>query len=141
MKSAVSEITNMTGVSAGDAESFHKDFYLGPQPGDPMEDNGNKNTSINTAIAGVTLNKTYSNNTPKVIITNLNNKDNELERNNEDQDGNAATKMTGITGNIRDSNEDQSQSNFTRFTGLTNLNSCGTESKEQGGVIEDQGQV
>eukprot|EP00957_Ditylum_brightwellii_P129397 9871488-Ditylum_brightwellii.AAC.1 len=63
--------------------------------------------SINTAITGVTLNKTPSNNTPKVIITNLNNKDNEFERNNKDQDGDAATKMTGITGNIRDSNEDQ----------------------------------
>eukprot|EP00957_Ditylum_brightwellii_P073795 5607738-Ditylum_brightwellii.AAC.1 len=49
--------------------------------------------------------------------------------------------MTGIMGNIRDSNEDQSQSNYTRFTGLTSLNSCGTESIEQEGVIEDQGQM
>eukprot|EP00957_Ditylum_brightwellii_P169946 12935556-Ditylum_brightwellii.AAC.1 len=49
--------------------------------------------------------------------------------------------MTGITGNIRDSNEDQSQSNYTQFTGLTNLNSCGTESIEQEGLIEDQVQM
>eukprot|EP00957_Ditylum_brightwellii_P075697 5752556-Ditylum_brightwellii.AAC.1 len=97
--------------------------------------------SINTAITGVTLNKTSSHNTPKVIITNLNNKDNEFERNNEDQGRDAATKMTGITGNIRDSNKDQSQSNYTRLAGLTNLNSCRTESIEQEGVIEDQGQM
>eukprot|EP00957_Ditylum_brightwellii_P136455 10406715-Ditylum_brightwellii.AAC.1 len=50
MKSAVSEITNMTGVSAGDTQFFHKDFFLGPQPGDLTEDNGNENTSINTVI-------------------------------------------------------------------------------------------
>eukprot|EP00957_Ditylum_brightwellii_P066878 5076036-Ditylum_brightwellii.AAC.1 len=102
MKSVVSEITNMTGVSAGGAESFHKDFHLGHQPGDPIEDNGNENTSINMAITGVTLNKTSSNNTSKVIITNLNKGGKEFERNNEDQDDDAVTKMTSITGNIGD---------------------------------------
>eukprot|EP00957_Ditylum_brightwellii_P187665 14290227-Ditylum_brightwellii.AAC.1 len=54
IKSTVSKIANMTGVSARGG-AFHEDFNLGPQPGDKEGENVDDDTSANTRLTGITL--------------------------------------------------------------------------------------
>jgi hypothetical protein len=112
VKTTVSEITTMTGVSAGGA--FHEDFNLGPQPGDETNDEESdpkEATSVSTKLTGITHNNKHRD-TPKVIITNL----------TEDKDSESIkTTLTGtsIGTNANDANEEDNNSKMTSFTGIT----------------------
>eukprot|EP00957_Ditylum_brightwellii_P211961 15366810-Ditylum_brightwellii.AAC.2 len=165
VKSSVSEITNMTGVSAGGA--FHEDFVLGHQPGDDEDKESDKanadDASTNTKMTGVTLGagETKQN---KVVITNLNG-DNENDSvittmtgatlnkpNNNNEDASKMTTLTGATGAAGDNemeeeedddpSEGDESSRVTTLTGITKIATDQEVEQNKGGErAEDDDQV
>eukprot|EP00957_Ditylum_brightwellii_P183292 13961695-Ditylum_brightwellii.AAC.1 len=116
----------MTGVSDGGG-AFHKDFNLGPQPGDKEGENVDEDTSSNTRLTGITLGKERHN---KVVITNFN-YDNESVK----------TTMTGISADTKDK-EDKGKGEpnkaASKMTFLMGITGAGEKNRDQNEEISQK---
>eukprot|EP00957_Ditylum_brightwellii_P204122 15337802-Ditylum_brightwellii.AAC.1 len=122
VKSTVSDITTMTGVTAGRAASFDEGFGVIGDPSkistsDASAANNNDDQSAQTHITGVTVNKIGGGKT--VVITNIDKKDNNNKinsnsnksKNTAEEEASQVTMMTGITGIENDKGQQKDNGN------------------------------